>query len=229
MVGSETALVDRPRLNVRLNEDHPKHVEAQNVRPLRVVVDSRGRVTSGPLMDTAVAPTLIFTTVDAPQASRDAWAAANVEVCVVQRVDGPEAASEQRGVDMRAVLDELGNRGVLQLMVEGGSSLHGSLLGGYLEEAEEGKTGAGAGTDDKTASGRGGRLPSLADAIHLYTGSKLIGASGKAWNPRPIAATIAEAQHWSLFEAKQIGGDVRLIYLKRTRVGGDADVCPTCS
>ncbi|CAE7712339.1 ribD [Symbiodinium sp. CCMP2456] len=56
LVGSGTALADRPSLTVRLDGE-PAPVKP----PLRVVLDSKGQVTDGPLMETSAAPTLIFT------------------------------------------------------------------------------------------------------------------------------------------------------------------------
>jgi len=56
LIGSGTALADDPQLNVRGLADM-----AAVQQPLRVVLDSRGRVTSGHLMDTTTSPTLIVT------------------------------------------------------------------------------------------------------------------------------------------------------------------------
>jgi diaminohydroxyphosphoribosylaminopyrimidine deaminase/5-amino-6-(5-phosphoribosylamino)uracil reductase len=121
VVGAGTALADRPSLTVRLAAD-PDADRAER-QPLRVLLDSRGRVPAeGPLFDTALAPTLALTTTAAPHAVIDAWQAAGAKVEVV------EPASEGSGVDLTAVLALLGRDGVLQAMVEGGPTLHGALL-----------------------------------------------------------------------------------------------------
>ena len=192
MVGSTTALVDQPRLTVRVEEDHPAAAEkgANTVQPLRVVVDARGRVTEGSLMDTAVAPTLVYYTAAAPAESKAAWDQAGVQSCLVGAAAGGAGkeggeGGEGGGVDMGAVLDDLGARGILQLMVEGGATLHGALLGG--------------------------KEP-LADSIQMYVGACVLGASGTAWSQQPIAETIADAQRWDLDSVTQFGPDVRLVY-----------------
>jgi diaminohydroxyphosphoribosylaminopyrimidine deaminase/5-amino-6-(5-phosphoribosylamino)uracil reductase len=58
IVGSETALKDKPRLNVRLDG----HFAVQNgvLKPLRVVFDSRGRVVDGTLILIIAPPRLMF-------------------------------------------------------------------------------------------------------------------------------------------------------------------------
>lgn len=53
----------------------------------------RGRVLSGPLLDTSLAPTLVFTTAAAPPSSRDVWEKAGVEVCEVGEGAGGEGVS----------------------------------------------------------------------------------------------------------------------------------------
>ncbi|CAE8592724.1 unnamed protein product, partial [Polarella glacialis] len=58
LVGSGTAVQDKPSLTVRLPAGQQSPGQTQ---PLRVVLDTRGRVLEGPLMDTTLAPTLIFT------------------------------------------------------------------------------------------------------------------------------------------------------------------------
>jgi diaminohydroxyphosphoribosylaminopyrimidine deaminase/5-amino-6-(5-phosphoribosylamino)uracil reductase len=118
VVGSGTALADRPALTVRSADPLPEHP------PLRVLLDARGRVPAeGPLFD-AAAPTLVVTTDLAPAAALDAWRAAGAEVETVPATDGK--------VDLAAALTTLGAHGVLQAMVEGGAALHGALVAAGL-------------------------------------------------------------------------------------------------
>src|SRR6185436_8810886 len=78
-------------------------------QPLRVLLDARGRVPAiGPLFDPALASTLVLTTSAAPAASGN-------------------------GVDLDEVFELLGREGVLQVLVEGGSSLTTSVLGRYAD------------------------------------------------------------------------------------------------
>ncbi|CAE7223909.1 ribD [Symbiodinium pilosum] len=116
LVGSGTALADRPSLTVRLDGE-----PAPAKPPLRVVLDSRGQVTEGPLMETAAASTLIFTSREhCSQQAKKRWQECAVEFCEVPLVEDK--------LDLNAVLSALGARGVLQLMVEGGAVLQGEML-----------------------------------------------------------------------------------------------------
>ena len=85
------------------------------------------------------------------------------------------------GVDLAAALDLLGQRGILQVMVEGGATLHGSFL-------------------------RAG----LADRIVVYTGGAVLGAEGLPLFAGSGPATLAEASRWRLAAVRQVGGDARL-------------------
>lgn len=116
LVGSGTAVLDNPRLDVRLPglEDH---------RPLRVVVDGRLRL---PLTHDLVKrakehPTLLVTHDGNPAARLAAYRSAGVEVVQVEAEPGGH-------VSLPAGLDLLGARGVTRLLVEGGGHLAASLL-----------------------------------------------------------------------------------------------------
>jgi diaminohydroxyphosphoribosylaminopyrimidine deaminase/5-amino-6-(5-phosphoribosylamino)uracil reductase len=110
VVGSGTALADRPALTVRDVAEPPMRP------PLRVLLDGRGRVPArGPLFDTALAPTLVITTDDADPHAVDAWRAAGAKVEVVARHD------------LDAAWAVLGREGVLQALVEGGGTLLGAV------------------------------------------------------------------------------------------------------
>lgn len=116
VVGSGTALLDTPTLTVRT----PGHVGEQ---PLRVLLDSRGRVgASGPLFTTDLAPTLVFTTDLAPSKVVDGWLAAGAKVEII------ESGSNGKGVNLETVLDSLGKRGIVQTMFEGGPEVAGALI-----------------------------------------------------------------------------------------------------
>jgi diaminohydroxyphosphoribosylaminopyrimidine deaminase/5-amino-6-(5-phosphoribosylamino)uracil reductase len=121
VVGSGTALADRPALTVRRAADPVAH------QPLRVLLDARGRVPAdGPLFDTTLAPTLVLTTAVAPASALDAWRAAGAKVEIV------DAPPDGRGVDLDVMLTRLGRDGILQALVEGGPTLHGALLAAEL-------------------------------------------------------------------------------------------------
>ena len=117
VVGAGTALADAPTLTVRDVDPLPDR------QPLRVLLDSRGRVpAAGPLFDPALAPTLVITTANADHACVAAWHAAGAEVDEVP----PEPGGA--GVDLEAALRRLAERGVLQAMVEGGPTVLGACV-----------------------------------------------------------------------------------------------------
>ena len=226
LVGSGTALADAPRLTVRLPEEQvPTGWLPPRANPLRILLDARGRVMGGPLLETKLAPTLVFTTAASRgNAARAAWAAAGVEVCEVAAetqwpLDETQPATSQTsryhirqpagdetqaagasangsgvsvgalsdggdGVALGAVLDELGARGIIQLMVEGGGAVHGAFLS----------------------------TPGLAQQLRLYIGATALGSTSRRWIQAPIASTINEAPRWKLLDLERLGEDVCVDY-----------------
>ncbi len=123
LIGSGTALADRPSLTAR-DVDPPAMRQ-----PLRVLLDGRGRVpATGPLFDPELAPTLVLTTDRAASATVDAWGAAGAKVGRLR------SAGSGTGVDLLAALELLAGLGVLQAMVEGGASVHAALVDAGLAD-----------------------------------------------------------------------------------------------
>ena len=127
MVGRSTVAVDDPSLTTRLNRG-----PGQN--PLRVVLDSR--LTIDPKSKVVVGPheggpagggCLILTGPDHPAQNRLALEKAGAEVVAL----GPGPG----GVDLGQALEELGRRGVMRLLLEGGPGLAGSFFrSGFVDE-----------------------------------------------------------------------------------------------
>ncbi len=115
VVGSRTVLEDDPALTVREPAPHTSRA------PLRVLVDTAGRVpATGRLFDGA-APTLVATTDHAADARVTEWESAGAEVTILPR----ERAG---GVSLDALLDHLGKRDVQGLLIEGGATLAWSFV-----------------------------------------------------------------------------------------------------
>ena len=174
LVGAGTALADDPRLTVRL----PGHAGRQ---PLRVLADATGRVGTGGHLFDGEAETLVATTPAAPGAAVDAWKAAGAEVliCAEQTV---MVGGVGRGVDLHDLARALGERGVLELMVEGGPRLQASLW----------------------AAG-------LADRLVWYLAPLAIGGEGAPGLLGSGAATLADARRLRLATVDRLGDDLRLI------------------
>jgi diaminohydroxyphosphoribosylaminopyrimidine deaminase/5-amino-6-(5-phosphoribosylamino)uracil reductase len=107
MVGIGTVVHDDPYLTARTGHQAPN--------PTRVIVDSLGRTPpDSHVADTGEADTVVAVSGSAPDESVRALAAQGAEVVLMD--DGGK-------VDLRGLLQLLGDRGVLNLLVEGGPEL----------------------------------------------------------------------------------------------------------
>lgn len=164
LVGSRTALQDTPSLTVRGVE-----VEKQ---PLRILIDSKGEVPpKGPLADCNLAPTLLFTT---SHAAKKDWESCGAEVIIKEKMILDE------------ILIELGNRGVIQLLVEGGGRLHAAFM-----------------------------QQKLVNQVVVYLGNCLLGDRGVPMFPGfpgSEFSSIEKAPRWKLEHVARFGEDIRLCY-----------------
>ncbi|MCH9625978.1 MAG: Riboflavin biosynthesis protein RibD [Chlamydiales bacterium] len=162
LVGAQTALLDQPKLTAR-------GVDVLQ-QPLRIVLDSQGKVPpQGPLADTQLAPTLIFSCKARPE-----W-----EKCGAEVITWPK-------IELSQVLDELGKRNIVQLLVEGGSQMHTA----FLKEK-------------------------LAQRLVLYIGACVLGDQGKPLLTDCPITSIQQAWRWTLKDVARFGQDVRLDYSPR--------------
>jgi diaminohydroxyphosphoribosylaminopyrimidine deaminase / 5-amino-6-(5-phosphoribosylamino)uracil reductase len=155
MIGVSTVVIDNPRLTAR-----PGGVEVER-QPLRVVVDSRGR--TPPTADVLGGParTLIATT--AP--SSDEWRKAMTE----RGADVVEYPADDSGrVALLPLLEDLGKRGVVNLLVEGGGVLHGSFFDqGLVDKVHAIVAPMVIGANDAASAVAGRGAQRMADAIRL--------------------------------------------------------------
>lgn len=120
LVGAGTVLVDDPQLTTRLDSDDIHH-------PVRIVADSSGRV---PLSAKLFNPTLPGQTI---VATTDAALPAHCAELSGRGVEVWRLPSDVQGrVSLTALLDEIGRRGMLSLLVEGGSELLGTFFAEQL-------------------------------------------------------------------------------------------------
>ncbi len=156
LVGVGTVIADDPELTARLDGEEAR-------QPLRVVLDSQLRTQ---VSASVVGPnTLIATT-------RSGLVGA-AEILVLP------AAADGR-VPLAPLLDELGRRGILSLLVEGGSEVHGSFL------AER-----------------------LVDKVNVYVAPRLIGgrdAPGAIGGPG--VERLVEAVHLRDLDTTRLGADI---------------------
>ena len=190
MVGAGTALADDPRLTVRL----PGWAGRQ---PLRVLVDAAGRVGPGGHLFDTEAETLVATTPAAPATAVDAWKAAGRRGADL-REQTVTVRGVGRGSISRTWRRALGERGVLELLVEGGPRLQASLWA--------------AGLADRLVW----YLAPLAIGGQAAPG--LLGSDG--------AATLADARRLRLASADRLGDDLRMVAFPDRPVGRSAPRTP---
>jgi len=119
MIGIGTALIDDPRLTVRLPGVNGR-------TPARVILDAFARLpaTAQIFQSIGEAPLILFVGPEAPAENTAALAAAGATVVPV-----PSAAG---GVDLGAALAHLAAVGHARVLAEGGAQVAASLLGGDL-------------------------------------------------------------------------------------------------
>lgn len=161
LIGATTAIKDMPQLTVR-------EIEGEYRQPLRVILDRRGRLEAkGPLFDTSLAHTLIFTS---NENARD-WERLGVEVIV------------KKTFSLKEILLELGRRGVLQLLVEGGANVHSQFL-------KEG----------------------FCQRLIVYMGSLILGGEGLDAFSDLFIPSIDQAKRATLLHVQQFGDTLRMDY-----------------
>ena len=115
LVGVGTVLADNPSLTTRL-------VEGKN--PIRVIVDSTARTPlDSKIVTDKSARTLIATTSKAPPDKISALKACGVEVIT---------AGDGERVDLKLLMQELAQREITSILVEGGGTIHFAMLNAGL-------------------------------------------------------------------------------------------------
>jgi diaminohydroxyphosphoribosylaminopyrimidine deaminase / 5-amino-6-(5-phosphoribosylamino)uracil reductase len=165
LVGAGTIVVDDPSLTAR-------NVGATH-QPLRVVVDSSGRTAAEAAVFGSDGDTLIATTDKASYETQLSWKEAGAEVIVLP--------SDRWGVDMPALLDVLGHRGVLDLYCEGGAGVATTLL-----------------------------RQNLVDRLELHYAPKLVGRGGPDIGDIGVTA-MTDAQEWATTDVIRSDDDVLLV------------------
>jgi diaminohydroxyphosphoribosylaminopyrimidine deaminase / 5-amino-6-(5-phosphoribosylamino)uracil reductase len=119
LVGVGTVLADDPSLTARMG---PRLDTFASRQPLRIVADSRLRtpLDAQVLTQQNKARTVIAATAAASAVRRSAFHKKGIEVLILPAVQGR--------VSLSALLKELGRRGMMSVLVEGGSEINATLL-----------------------------------------------------------------------------------------------------
>lgn len=155
MVGASTVVVDDPQLTARPGG------ELAERQPLRVVLDSSGRVSPSAGVFSGVSKTLVATTARSSSEWRRAIEEAGAEVLVLDE-------DRDGRVPLPELLRDLGSRGIVTLLLEGG----GVLLGSFFDQRLVDKVTAviapmviGAADAPAAIAGRGAQV--MRDAVRL--------------------------------------------------------------
>jgi diaminohydroxyphosphoribosylaminopyrimidine deaminase/5-amino-6-(5-phosphoribosylamino)uracil reductase len=164
LTGIGTVLADDPMLNVR---DFP--TERQ---PLRVVLDSELRISSrAKILQNG--QTLVYTAL-AENAKHQTLKASSAEVVTLAGADGK--------VDLIAVLRDLAQRGINEVLVEAGRALNGALL----------KAG-------------------LVDELVLYLAPLLLGDAARGLADLGELTQLQQGVGLQLKDVRQVGSDLRIV------------------
>lgn len=119
LIGVDTVLADDPSLTARTG---PRLQQLASRQPLRIVVDSRLRtpLNAQVLAQQGKAKTIVATTAAAPEARRSALQEKGIEILTLPALQGR--------VSLPALLPQLGRRGIMSLLVEGGSEVNAAML-----------------------------------------------------------------------------------------------------
>jgi diaminohydroxyphosphoribosylaminopyrimidine deaminase/5-amino-6-(5-phosphoribosylamino)uracil reductase len=174
MIGAGTARSDDPRLDVR-------GIGLAGVTPVRIVVaGTLDLPVTGNLGRTAgSAPLWLCHHADAPPERRAAWMAIGAELIEIP------SDSEKR-LDLRALMQRLGERGLTRILCEGGGQLAAALL-----------------------------AADMVDAIITYTAGIALGEEGvPVVGPLALDA-LADAPGFRLAGAERVGTDLRATWSRR--------------
>lgn len=172
LVGVGTVVRDDPRLTVRLRSYRGR-------QPIRVILDSSSRTPAEAAVLSSEASTLIATTDKATEEAAEVLRARGAEVVRLPARDGR--------VDVATVLEALGRRDVVDVLVEGGPT----VLGDVVER-------------------------SLVDRYVFYVAPMLLGSGGPGAVAGLIAPTIADARELRIDSVRHVGADLRIEASPRT-------------
>jgi diaminohydroxyphosphoribosylaminopyrimidine deaminase/5-amino-6-(5-phosphoribosylamino)uracil reductase len=125
VVGSSTVVVDDPELTARPGRASEAGPTEGAHQPVRIVVDSRGRTPASARILRGETPTLIATIEGSDERWRKSMRDHGAEIVELGASTGADGSKH---VDLQALVQFLGDRGMLNVLFEGGGVLLGSLF-----------------------------------------------------------------------------------------------------
>jgi diaminohydroxyphosphoribosylaminopyrimidine deaminase/5-amino-6-(5-phosphoribosylamino)uracil reductase len=180
ITGADSVLIDDPSMTVRPAESGIEQEDRLWRQPLRVLIDGQQRVTGDAKLFALQGDILIATR------STDSSVTSASETGTIQRADNlgtleywHSEGTEQ--VNLAALLDELGQRGCNEVLVESGARLAGAFI-------EQG----------------------LVDELVLYCAPTLLGSDARPLITLPLTR-MKEQIRWQWQDVQPISNDIRLI------------------
>jgi len=173
LVGVNTCLNDNPRLNVRLEN-------YKGNQPIRIVLDSYGKLIDKTLniLDQKISKTIIFTSRQCNMETIKLWEKLNIQYYIIKK-------DQNNKLDIDSVHNKLGELGIMQVIVEGGSE----IFTNYIEENKYNK-------------------------IVLYQGATIIGSNGLSLFNKILGDDIENKLILKLESTEKIGKCNKIIYYK---------------
>ena len=165
LTGIGTVLADDPSLTVR-----DPAIETGGRQPLRVVLDDELRMPLSAEMLALPGETLVYCTRDA---DRKALIAAGADVVKIGASHGH--------VDAAAVLDDLGGRGVNEVLVEAGPTLAGALI-----------------------------AANLVDELVIYQAPHIMGSETRGMFRTPNWTALSDRRPLDIIDTRPVGPDTRI-------------------
>jgi diaminohydroxyphosphoribosylaminopyrimidine deaminase / 5-amino-6-(5-phosphoribosylamino)uracil reductase len=178
LTGVDTVLADDPQLNVR-----DPAIDMYGRQPLRVVLDSKLRMSPAARMLKQPGETLIFTSVVAESSPLSATGAS---AATRLREAGAEIialkADDHSRIGLHSVLQELGRRMCNDVLVEAGPTLVGRIL-----------------------------QLGLVDELIVYIAPVLLGPDARPMAELPLLQRLEQAQRYTLHSVDHVGDDARMV------------------
>jgi diaminohydroxyphosphoribosylaminopyrimidine deaminase/5-amino-6-(5-phosphoribosylamino)uracil reductase len=162
LTGIDTVLADDPQLNVRIESGR---------QPLRIILDSQLRL---PSTARILAGGALVYTASADSGKRAALQKAGAEVVVLPGVEGR--------VDLLAVLRDLAQRGINEVLVEAGRTLNGALL-----------------------------QAGLVDELVLYLAPQFLGDAARGLADLGELTQLQQRVNLQWQDVRHVGGDLRIV------------------
>ena len=177
ITGCDSVLFDDAKMNVRWNalgELKNDYVESSIRQPVRIIIDSKNRLTPDLAIFNECSPIIIF---NASLEKQKQWPHF-VKHVVMPTVNND---SDDKYLDLKAVLHYLAENGMNDILLESGAS----LAGAFIEQ-------------------------NLVDELILYQAPKLMGGDGKSLMTMPHIQVLANAKTLKYSDVRMVGCDIRL-------------------